>query len=163
MKKIARFMKVSFEQYKESRGSDIDEETLKKEYDQIRLPQRATSASAGYDFVVPFDVEIGTEPILIPTGIRVPMWGCYFLMLVPRSGLGFKYGMRLKNTCGIIDADYVLASNEGHIMCKVISDTPFSLKAGDRFVQGIFIPYGISHNGNVTDARTGGMGSTGLR
>lgn len=162
MEEIARFKKVSFEQYKHDRGADINEEALRQEYDAIQIPTRSTFSSAGYDFVVPFDVDINEKPVLIPTGIRAPMDSSYFLMIVPRSGLGFKYGMRLRNTCGIIDADYADAKNEGHIMCKVASDKPFSLKAGDRFIQGIFIPYGLSQNGNKQSRRTGGMGSTGL-
>lgn len=155
-------MKVSFEQYKSAR-KHVDEETARKEYDAIQIPYRGTKASAGYDFRIPFDVELGEEPVLIPTGIRTLMQDAYFLMIVPRSGLGFKYGTQLLNTIGIIDADYSRADNEGHIMCKLVSKVPCSLKAGDRFVQGIFIPYGISQNGNSTAVRTGGMGSTGTK
>ena len=162
MDTVGRFMKVSFEQYSSMRKG-MDEETVRKEYEEIQIPCRGTKSSAGYDFRVPYDVDLGEEPILIPTGIRALIQDDYFLMLVPRSGLGFKYGTRLLNTIGIIDADYFRADNEGHIMCKLVSKIPCSLKAGDRFVHGIFIPYGISQNGNSTAVRTGGMGSTGTK
>ena len=49
MKGIAKFEKVSLEQFKEAM-SLADNDSLKKIYDEIKLPRRATSGSAGYDF-----------------------------------------------------------------------------------------------------------------
>lgn len=84
------------------------------------------------------------------------------LALFPRSGLGFKYGLRLVNTTGIIDSDYFGAENEGHIAAKLVADTPVELKAGDRFMQGILLPYGIATNDHILLAhRDGGFGSSG--
>ena len=134
-----------------------------EEFKNIVMPRRATLFSAGYDFSVPFDVTIGPTPVLILTGIRALIDNGYFLMLCPRSGLGMKYGMQLLNTMGIIDSDYAYAENYGHIMAKVCADKEFTLKAGERFMQGIFIPFGISRNGNTLNRRTGGMGSTGSK
>ena len=63
---------------------------------------------------------------------------------------------------GIIDADYYHALNEGHIMIKVTNNgsKQLSLKKGDRFAQGIFIPYGITEDDEASEERTGGFGST---
>lgn len=84
------------------------------------------------------------------------------LALFPRSGLGFKHGMRLKNTVGIVDSDYYNASNEGHIMAKIDVDLNFICNEGERFMQGVFIPYGIATNDAPTaNERVGGFGSTG--
>ena len=83
-------------------------------------------------------------------------------MCVPRSGLGFKYGCRLVNTCGIIDEDYYYADNEGHIMAKITCDKGFKLASGDRFMQGIFVPYAVTADDDpIASERTGGFGSTG--
>ena len=41
------------------------------------------------------------------------------LLLMPRSSLGFKYGIRLSNTVGVIDADYADSDNEGHIIISM--------------------------------------------
>ena len=73
MKRVAKFEKVSFEQFK--KGFDNkDESTIKEYYDNIRLPKRATKGSAGYDFFIPYDVTITPgETVKIPTGIRVCM------------------------------------------------------------------------------------------
>lgn len=103
-------------------------------------------------------------PVLIATGVRVCIEPGWFLACLPRSGLGFKYGMTLRNTMGVIDSDYYHADNEGHIMASIKVDVPVTLQAGDRFMQGIFMPYGISENGNSSmEKRTGGMGSTGVQ
>ena len=60
-KKIAQFFKVSFEQYKEAYldtyGAASEEET-KTVYDDIKLPERATRGSAGYDFYAPVDIRL---------------------------------------------------------------------------------------------------------
>ncbi len=130
------------------------------------LPVRATVGSAGYDFVIPCDLTIAPgETVKIPTGVRVHMEEGWVLQLFPRSGLGFKYRLQLNNTVGIIDSDYYYSDNEGHILIKVTNANNegkvLSLKRGDGFAQGIFLPFGITENDNVTATRNGGFGSTG--
>jgi dUTP pyrophosphatase len=123
-----------------------------------RLPERATAGSAGYDFFAPEDI---TLPGTVKTGVRVKVIPGYVLCIFPRSGLGFKYGVRLANTVGVIDSDYYNADNEGHIMIKLECDTPLTIKAGERFAQGIFLPFGITEDDNAAGERSGGFGSTG--
>lgn len=167
-KRIARFEKVSFEQFKEgflgSFGSGTDEE-IQKIYDEIKLPKRATSGSAGYDFYSPVDLKIAPgETVKIPTGIRVQMEEEWVLKCYPRSGLGFKYRLQLNNTVGIIDSDYYYSDNEGHIFSKITNDTnedkTVEIKAGTGFMQGIFVEYGITIDDDVQTVRNGGFGST---
>lgn len=169
---IAMFQKVSFEEYKKMRmkmpavNSDVSEDKIFEEWKNIKLPQRATIGSAGYDFSTPMDVNLfdgENDSVLIPTGIRAKIQEGWVLMLFPRSGLGTKYGFGLDNTVGIIDFDYFHADNEGHIMAKVHVGKPLELKAGERFVQGVFVPFGIASNGNTTAMRHGGLGSTGTK
>ena len=158
------FEKISFAEFAKHFDSGDEGYVMAKDaYDKIILPHRATPGSAGYDFYLPINVCLTPDrPTVIPTGIRVQIDHGYFLMCVPRSGLGFKYGVRLRNGCGIIDEDYVFADNEGHIMASVTTEVPVSLKAGDRFMQGIFIPYGVTIDDiPIKQARTGGFGSTG--
>ena len=67
------------------------------------------------------------------------------------------------NQVGIIDADYYgNFSNGGHIFVCLENegDEVIKIKKGDRFVQGIFIPYLITDDDNTTDLREGGIGST---
>ena len=46
----------------------------------------------------------------------------WVLMLYPRSGLGFKYGLNLMNQTGIVDSDFYYSDNEGHIFVKLIKN-----------------------------------------
>ena len=60
-KRIAKFHKVSFEQFQEgyidSFGPE-EEEKIRKIYDAVRLPKRATAGSAGYDFYTPVPIRL---------------------------------------------------------------------------------------------------------
>ena len=163
-KRIAKFEKVTFEQFKTGFDDKNDAE-IKALYDDIKLPKRATKGSAGYDFFAPFDIVL--EPgktIKIPTGIRAQMEDNYVLKLYPRSGLGFKYRLQLNNTVGIIDSDYYYSDNEGHIFAKITNDSnenkTVEIKKGTGFMQGIFVEYGITIDDDATETRNGGFGST---
>lgn len=164
MKRIAKFEKVSFNQFKESLEKyHYNDEEMKLIYDNIKLPKRATSGSAGYDFHMPFDIKVNSnETYLVPTGIRVNITEGWVLKLYPRSSMGFKYRMSLANTVGIIDSDYYNANNEGHIMIKIVNgnDKVLEIKKDDRFAQGIFLEYGITIDDEVSSERHGGFGST---
>lgn len=151
MNRIAKFYRVSEAQF--GRG----------EYEKIVLPRRATAGSAGYDFIAPYDFELDIgEEIIIDTGIRAKIADGWVLVILPRSGSGFKFGVRLANTAGVIDSDYFNADNEGHIKIKLVGGTKkYTVKAGDAFAQGIFLPYGITEDDECTAERRGGFGSTG--
>ena len=163
MDTIAHFEKVSLEEFARAYGVTKDDPYVRKIYDEIKLPTRATDGSAGYDFYAPQEyIFMKGEPRTIITGIRCDIHPDWVLMLFPRSGLGFKYGFRLMNSVGIIDSDYYDADNEGHIMVKAyVTEKSIEIKEGDRFCQGIFLPYGIADNDIALSRRTGGFGSTG--
>lgn len=141
-------------------------EKILKIYEEIRMPERATVGSAGYDFYSPLDfvLEPG-QTIKIPTGIRAKIEDGWVLMIFPRSGLGFKFRIQLNNTVGIIDSDYYGSDNEGHIFIKITNDSnegkTLSLKKGDGFAQGVFLPYGVASDDEAAALRNGGFGSTG--
>lgn len=168
MQRIAKFEKVSPEQFIKDwkdQFPEASEETVREIYDGIKLPVRATSGSAGYDFFVPaaFTLKPG-EMTKIPTGIRAWIEEGWVLKLYPRSGLGFKYRLQLNNTVGVIDSDYYNSDNEGHIQIKLTNDSrdgkTVEAAAGTGFVQGIFVEYGITVDDDVNGVRNGGFGST---
>lgn len=168
MKKIAKFEKVSYEQFKEDfldTFPQYSENDVLHIYENIKLPKRATKGSAGYDFYSPVDftLEAG-KTIKIPTGIRVKINEGWVLALYPRSGLGFKYRLQLNNTVGIIDSDYYNSDNEGHMFVKLTNDSnenkTLSLKTGQGMVQGIFFEFGIVEDDDASEERNGGFGST---
>ena len=167
MNRIAKFEKVSYEQFKESVGDlNITDNEIREMYKKIKLPHRATTGSAGYDIYAPYDFTLKPgETIKIPTGIRSRMNDDYALFIFPRSGLGFKYRLQLNNTVGVVDSDYYGSDNEGHIFAKITNDSnegkTVSIKAGEAFAQGIFLQYGIVEDDDADGVRNGGFGSTG--
>lgn len=166
-KRVLEFSKVSFEQFKKDfNNSNLTEKQILEIYNNIKLPARATENSAGYDFYLPFEInmEVNTE-LVIPTGIRSQIRGDYALFIFPKSGLGTKHRLILSNEVGIIDADYYYSDNEGHILVKLLYDKrnsqdKLSLPAGKSFVQGICMQYGITKTDKVKTRRNGGFGST---
>ena len=168
MRRIAKFHKVSLEQFKSGIQDNFTEYTeaeIRQMYEALKLPRRATTGSAGYDFFTPIYVKLAPgESIKIPTGIRVEMEEDWVLKLYPRSGLGFKYRLQLNNTVGIIDSDYFYSDNEGHIFARITNDykegKTVELAPGDGFMQGIFIEYGITVDDDAKGIRNGGFGST---
>lgn len=167
MQKIAQFEKVSFSQFEADWKKNFPETAdVKAVYDSIKMPKRATTGSAGYDFYAPSDIKLEKcKSVLIPTGIRSKINDGWVLKIYPRSGLGFKHRVQLDNTVGIIDADYYNSSNEGHIMIKLSCDAHdnghiVDLAAGDGFAQGIFLEFGITVDDEADGVRDGGFGST---
>lgn len=188
--RIARFEKVSFETFLESYkpnwiamqkqlqnvpegeafGYDRQqlEEDARKIWEAIQLPRRSTANSAGYDFFFPYghtEIPAGAS-IMVPTGIKAYIDPCWVLVEAPRSGLGMTYRLQLDNTIGIVDADYYNnKKNEGHIFVKLTNDSREGLvcvfEQQSRFCQGVFLPYGITVDDDVTTKREGGLGSTG--
>lgn len=173
MKRVAKFEKVTYEQFMKDWCDTFDitevDANKRKEiesiYGAIELPKRATKGSAGYDFMSPltFILKPG-ETIKIPTGIRCGMNDDWVLMLYPRSGLGFKYRLQLDNTVGIIDSDFYFSDNEGHIFVKVTNDNnenkTLVVTKESAFCQGIFFQYGITDDDHAEGIRNGGFGST---
>ena len=171
LNRVGEFEKVSFKQFYDAMADEFydvppDEKEIRDVWENIVLPQRATSGSAGYDFKSPFHFILQPgQTIKIPTGIRVKIDEGWWLGCLPRSGLGFKYRLQLNNTMGVIDSDYYYSDNEGHIFAKITNDSnegkAIEAKAGDGFMQAIFIPYGITYSDSADGVRNGGMGSTG--
>lgn len=166
MEKIADFEKVSYVEFEKAYAEKFPEiKDVHAVYESICLPKRATAGSAGYDFFAPSDFTLTPgETITIPTGIRARMENGYVLLLFPRSGLGFKYRLQLDNTVGVIDSDYYGSDNEGHIFCRITNDSKsgknLEVKAGEGFIQGVFLSFGITRDDEASAVRNGGFGST---
>lgn len=168
MQRIGAFEKVSLEQFQEGFSGDGEgrtKEQAERIWEEVRLPERATRGSAGYDFFAPFSFSLEPgESVKIPTGVRARMKDGWVLLLFPRSGLGFKYRLQLDNTVGVIDSDYYNSENEGHIFIKLTNDSKegkvIAVEAGKGFAQGIFLPFGITEDDSSDGERNGGFGST---
>lgn len=129
----------------------------------VRMPQRATKGSIGYDFYAPMDIEIvpwswtefGTG-VWLTDDDTVNDRMDWALKLYPRSGLGFKYGVKLRNTTGIIDCDY-----RDEIRVSLSSDERVVIPKGKAYMQGIIQPiFTLDNEIEPTEERKGGLGST---
>lgn len=136
----------------------------------------------GTSIVIPTGIRVKfEETINEDTTVNFSDWA---LIMMPKSGIGTKTSIRLSNTLGLIDCDYYYSSNEGHIMVKLempvdlpsdpntttkfgttlgISRKVYKFEEHCKFVQGMFIKYGITTDDDTYEKenRDGGFGSTG--
>lgn len=134
-----KFEKISWKQFQKDINKD------KKLYQEYFLPKRETKYAAGYDFYALYDEILKPGEIKkIPTGVKVQMEDDDCLLLFVRSGMGFKYNVRLCNQVGLIDKDYYdNPDNEGHIWIRMQNEgnKDYIIKKGDGIVQGLFVKY----------------------
>lgn len=155
------FEKISFEQFKKDISND------KNLYNNYLLPKRATKYSAGYDFFAISDITIKPgEIVKIPTGYKAKFNNDEALLLMMRSGLGFKYNLRFTNQIGLIESDYYNnESNEGHMWVSIQNEgkEEITIKKNTAYCQSVFIKFLITDDDNATNIRKGGLGSTDRR
>lgn len=139
--------------------------TSTKDFD---LPSRGTKGSCGYDFHSPISTIIKPgQDVKFSLQVKCQIKEDEFLMVVPRSSLGFKNNnfITLTNTVGIIDSDYYNnPGNEGEISVRLHNHgtNDFIISKNDKLVQGIFVKYDVVDNEADNDIqRIGGYGSTG--
>lgn len=166
-------------------GADAEIERL---HDDVVLPERATSGSAGYDLraylkertvrhsdgvvhgEIVADVENGewgivlrpTEMALVPLGFRTRLPSGVEAQVRPRSGQAFKHALTIPNSPGTVDADY---ADEWMVIVRNDAPVPRRIVHGERIAQVVFarcLPL-VLVEGKVkrTTERAGGFGSTG--
>ena len=164
---VFNWYEYMFEPHKKVRGFEVISDEFRKHPNiEIKLPKRGSSKSAGYDICTPVDIIIPPNGIsdAIQTDIKAYMLDDEYLEIVPRSSIGFKKGLMLINTCGIIDSDYYNnVDNDGNIGFKFknLTNETVEIKAGERILQGIFKKYLTIDDDNCDVIRTGGVGSSG--
>ncbi len=130
-------------------------------------PHYATPGSAGLDLRACLDAPLHLPPggtTLVPTGIAIHLADPGLAaMILPRSGLGHKYGIVLGNLVGLIDSDY-----QGEIMVSVWNRgrESFTLAPLDRIAQLVVVPvlqvgFNVVDEFPVSVRGEGGFGSTG--
>lgn len=140
-----------------------------KDTSDLKLPERSTKKSAGYDFYAIEDVEIppyqiGDNPFMVATGVKAEMEDDEFLMLVNRSSNPKKKKLVIPNSVGIIDADYFEnEDNDGEMFFGFynLGKDTILISKGDKLGQGIFMKFLKAESDKATGKRKGGIGSTG--
>ena len=132
------------------------------------MPNYATEGSAGLDLCACIDETLTINPsdtILISAGFAIHIAdNSYAAMLLPRSGLGHKYGIVLGNLTGLIDSDY---QGEIFVSCWNRGNTSFKINPGDRIAQMIIVPvvqpdFEFVDSFNEAIRGSGGFGHTGV-
>ncbi len=134
----------------------------------IPLPEYETPGSAGLDLSVCI-----ADRIVLKAGVSqlIPIGFAMYLedqelaaLVIPRSGLGSKYGIVLGNLVGLIDSDY-----QGELMVPAWnrSSNDFEICPGDRIAQMIIVPvvqakFNIVDEFDKTQRGEKGFGSSGI-
>lgn len=130
----------------------------------VKLPKRKTKKSAGYDFFAIEDFTLYPNKLcIVPTGVKAYMEDDEVLYLHIRSSVAFKRGVRMLNSIGVIDADFVdNPDNEGEISLGLLShnDDIVHIQKGERIAQGVFHKFLITDDDDAEGQRVGGIGST---
>lgn len=130
------------------------------------LPFYATKGSAGMDVYSNEELELGPlSTTIVKTGLFVKIPEGYEIQVRPRSGLSAKSKLRIANSPGTIDSDYL---GEIGIIIDNISDTYHHLiKKGERIAQLVLKKVEqieweeVEEFSEMTERNTGGFGSTG--
>jgi len=131
-----------------------------------QMPAYATAGSACFDIATIVDnIDISpSSSAVLRTGLSFEIPPGHVMMVYSRSGHGFKNGVRLANSVGVIDSDY-----RGELMVKLHNDSRarFSVSCGDRIAQAMIVPVQqvtFESVEELTDTArgTGGFGSTGV-
>ena len=130
---------------------------------KIPIPKYETRGSAGLDLRACIDEQLILNPgktEMIPMGFAMHLEDENLAALViPRSGLGSKYGIVLGNLVGLIDSDY-----QGELMVPAWnrSEQKFEINPGDRIAQMIVVPIVQVHLEIVEDFEESERGSKGF-
>jgi dUTP pyrophosphatase len=138
---------------------------IKKLTPTAQMPVYATPGAACFDICTTSNssyIQIGDSAVFA-TGLSFEIPEGHVMMVYSRSGHGFKQGLRLSNTTGIIDSDY-----RGELMVKLHNDgvNAAHIAAGERIAQGMIVPveqaeFVFADSLSDTDRGIGGLGSTG--
>lgn len=155
-------------------------------YDDVVIPDRETSGSAGYDVrayltgrsvrvrsggdgvmreIVISGGRISLKPgdtALVPTGFRARVPLGFEAQVRIRSSIAFKRGLILPNAPGTIDADY---PDEWLVMVKNDSQQMVAIDHGERIAQVVLSRFEALEwkcgPVSISTDRKGGFGSTG--
>ena len=133
--------------------------------DEAVMPTFGSAGAAAFDISTcegAKDIPPG-QSVAFKTGLSVEVPEGHVLLVFSRSGHGFKSGIRLVNSVGVIDADY-----RGELGVKLHNDSNSAYRVGDkeRIAQGIIMPIPMVQMLEVselssTERGANGFGSTG--
>lgn len=143
---------------------------IKKLHPKAIVPKYATPGAGAFDLHA-INVPTGCitvysgAPVVFDTGLAFEVPEGYAMLILSRSGSGFKNDTRLANCEGLVDADF-----RGQVRVKLTRDPansePMAVKEGDRIAQAIIVKadqwaFEVVDELSETERGEGGFGSTG--
>ena len=128
------------------------------------MPVKSTQAAGAYDIYMPSGGQCtGAAPELYGLGFAAAVPAGYAAIILPRSGVGAKFGVELNNICGLIDSDY---RGEWKAALRTKSGLQFAWDAGERILQFMVIPLAhvelqLVYSLDNTERDSQGFGSSG--
>ena len=144
---------------------------VKRLSDTAIMPTYGSEKAAGMDLYVDTK-SLGVDKLYIgpgdclkvPTGFAFELPEGYCTLILARSGLSTKKGLRPANCVGLCDEDY-----RGNYIVPLYNDSHEGqvIEHGDRIAQLMFVPYTQAFltevdNLTETDRGEGGFGSSGV-
>lgn len=120
-------------------------EKVKRIEENIKLPERSTLNSAGYDFFALENIIFLPETVTrVFTGVKCELMPNQVLILANRSSNPSKRGLILLNGIGVVDADYYgNPDNDGEIAFEFYNMFEYTVevKKGEKLGQGIIMRF----------------------
>jgi len=133
---------------------------------QLPLPEYKTSGAAGFDLCARERMTIAPHEIgYVPLNVAIEPPKGFFVLLAARSSLHRK-GLMCVNGVGIVDRDYSGNEDEYKAVLYNYTDKRVVVEAGDRLMQGVFVPHirvTWTEVDKMKNETRGGFGSTGSR
>ena len=142
---------------------------VKRVRDSAKLPHSGSVIAAGYDLSAAINEDIIIPPaagrLSPPDCVIEPESDAVVGFVLPRSGSAAKHGVVLRNSVGVIDADY-----RGEIIVTLVNtgEESFVVHPGDRIAQLVFLPvfaaeFIEAEELSETGRGASGFGSTGVK
>lgn len=130
----------------------------------LAQPRQAHEWDAGYDLRSTLDQTLSPGAhLLVDCGFAFAIPRGWVGLVIPRSGIGTKYGLKLRNTVGVIDATY---RGPVKLCIENTGSEPYVLRKGDALAQLVVVPcwtgpLELVDELDKTARGEGGFGSTG--
>lgn len=143
---------------------------IKKIDSEAKVPVYGSKGAACFDLyaanIIDTTDDNAERTVTYGTGLQFEVPEGHVMMIYSRSGHGFKHGITLANSTGVIDADY-----RGEVMVKLTKrDTSIHgmPAVGERIAQAMIIPveqvtFEEADELSNTERGEGGFGSTGVK
>lgn len=129
-----------------------------------KVPTYGTDGAACFDLYATDTVAIAPgRAVTVKTDVAFEVPDGYVLQVHSRSGHGYKQGLRLVNSTGIVDSDY-----RGEVMVRLHNDSSKTavIELGERVAQALILPvprieFLVVDELSATVRGAAGFGSTG--